>query len=185
LFRDFQWFRKHSDALEAELIRSKEVFIEHYFRTYLKPPMPPSWMSLEVSSLGLLSRIFSNLKNGEQKRIVVRYFGLHDVSILENWMHCFSDLRNICAHHGRLWNRRLTTHIKLPYNTHDPFIQRDGILPYKLYPGLCCIEYTLRRINRGEVFKDQLLNLIRSCPLAQEREMGFPTGWESEPFLTN
>ncbi|WP_420846979.1 Abi family protein [Methanolapillus ohkumae] len=33
------------------------------------------------------------------------YFGIPSLNILENWFHGISIIRNICAHHGRLWNR--------------------------------------------------------------------------------
>ena len=70
-------------------------------------------MSLEVSSMGLLSKIFQNLKKSPEKLAVTSHFGLKDVSVIENWILCISTLRNICAHHGRVWNRRLVQ-IKLP-----------------------------------------------------------------------
>lgn len=122
LYRDSMKFVNQLNNLQTEISRSHETFIEHYKKTYTSPSEPPSWMSLEVSSFGLLSQIFSNLKKGNEKLAVANHFGLNDISILENWMLCFSNIRNICAHHGRLWNRRLTAHIKFPTNPHNAFI---------------------------------------------------------------
>jgi len=116
LFIHSHKFHSDNTRLHQEVDRSVETFIAHYKKKYSLPKHPPCWMSLEVSSLGLVSLIFRNLKNGPEKKAVMRYYGLRDVSILESWMHSFSNIRNVCAHHGRLWNRRLTAHIKLPTN---------------------------------------------------------------------
>ncbi len=95
LFRDSKRFKIHNDSLIKEIERSNETFIKHYLVKYDSPKYPPSWMSLEVSSMGLLSKIFQNLKKCPAKIEIVKHFGLNDISILENWLHCFSTLRNI------------------------------------------------------------------------------------------
>lgn len=182
LYRDSVRFAKQNTMLQNEINRSHETFIKHYLSTYSIPAEPPSWMSLEVSSFRLLSQIFSNLKRGQEKKAVANHFGLNDISILENWMHCFNNIRNICAHHGRLWNRRLTAHIKLPKKPKYHFILDTNIYRYKLYPALCCIQYMLNQIVPLNGFKKDLLDLVAACPLAQEHEMGFPANWRNESF---
>lgn len=182
LFRNSDQFAKDYNRLQQEIDRSAETFIEHYKNKYTNPHEPPCWMSLEVSSFGLLSLIFRNLKTGKEKKAVTKHFGLTDFSILESWMHSFSNIRNICAHHSRLWNRRLTAHIKLPTHPVNPFIQNRNILPYKIYAALCCMKYVLDIISPGNDFKDSLKELMRKCPLAQEKEMGFPVYWQHDKF---
>jgi abortive infection bacteriophage resistance protein len=182
LYRDANKFNSQINNLKIEIDRSHETFIEHYQKTYTTPSVPPSWMSLEVSSFGLLSQIFSNLKKGNEKLAVASHFGLKDVSILENWMHCFTNIRNVCAHHGRLWNRRFTAHIKLPSNPQQTFITNKTIYPYKLYASICCIQYMLNTILPANGFKTSLIELMKNCPLAQEKEMGFPPDWKNEIF---
>lgn len=182
LYRNPVKFASQINSLQNEIDRSHETFIDHYHDTYTTPSVPPSWMSLEVSSFGLLSQIFSNLKKGNEKLAVAKHFGLNDIGILENWMHCFSNIRNICAHHGRLWNRRFTAHIKIPSNPQNLFITNKKIYPYKLYAAICCIQYMLNTIFPANGFKADLIELMQTCPLAQEKEMGFPVDWKTEPF---
>lgn len=182
LFRNSDQFAKDYKRLQQEIDRSVETFIEHYKNKYTTPPEPPCWMSLEVSSFGLLSLIFRNLKTGKEKKAVTKHFGLNDFSILESWMHSFSNIRNICAHHSRLWNRRLTAHIKLPTHPVNPFIQDRNILPYKIYAALCSMKYVLDIISPGNDFKESLKELMGKCPLAQEKEMGFPVHWQHDKF---
>lgn len=180
LFRNSVRFANNLNTLQVEIGRSTETFIEHYKRTYTDPLEPPCWMSLEVSSFSLLSLIFQNLKKGNEKTAVTNYFGLRDVSILENWMHAFCNIRNLCAHHGRLWNRRLTTHITLPKHPVHIFLENNNILPYKVYAALCCMQYILNIINPESTFKKKVKEHMMKCPLAQEKEMGFPKNWERE-----
>jgi abortive infection bacteriophage resistance protein len=179
LYRDPMRFANHLDSLQKEIDRSNETFIEHYKNKYTNPTEPPSWMSLEVSSMGLLSKIFANLKKSPEKLAITSHFGLKDVSVIENWTLCFSTLRNICAHHGRVWNRRLIQ-IKLPTHPTHLFLKNKSIYANKLYATLSCIEYVLQRISHGSTFSKKLKDLMKNCPLAQIKEMGFPKNWLDE-----
>ena len=182
LYRSTVTFAQHISSLQGEINRSNETFIKHYLYKYTSPSEPPSWMSLEVSSMGLLSQMFLNLKKGAPKINVTHHFGLNDINLLENWMHCFSNIRNVCAHHGRLWNRRLTSHITLPTNPVNLFIQKSVIYPYKLYPSLCAMVYIINIVSPECSFKERIKDLMYECPLKQEHEMGFPTNWRDDKF---
>lgn len=184
LYKNDRKFRNHYARLEQEVGRSNEAFITHYKERYCDPIEPPCWMSLEVSSFGLLSLLFSNLRLDLEKKTITQYYGLNKraVHVLENWMHAFSNLRNICAHHGRLWNRRLATHIVLPDKPTFSFIQNTNILPYKIYSALCCMKYILNIISPKNTFTNRLKELMGTCPLAQTKEMGFPLNWDKDPF---
>lgn len=182
-FRDTGRFIRHLESLDKEVQRSKETFINHYHAKYKNPSQPPCWMSLEVSSFGTLSKIFQNLKKGEEKQAVAKNFYLKKVETLENWMFCFSHLRNICAHHSRLWNKRLTALPFLPYNTQKPFLDKEEVkqvYPNKVYAVICCIYYILKIIDPSNTFKIDLIELMRNCPLKQEKEMGFPENWQKQ-----
>ena len=68
LFRNPVFFANSLSSLVKEINRSDETFIKHYNKTYTHPKLPPSWMSLEVSSFGLLSKLFLNLKRNAKRR---------------------------------------------------------------------------------------------------------------------
>lgn len=183
LYRNRDKLELHLASLQTEISRSTECFIDHYKRTYNEPASPPSWMSLEVASFGLLSKIFQNLKKCDAKNEITRYFGVRDVSIIENWMLCFSNLRNICAHHSRLRNRRFTAKPKLPMKPIGCFAQTaHNAHPNKLYPVLCCLLYIIDKIRPDHDYKDQLKSLFLTCPLGQLKEMGFPSNWANDIF---
>jgi len=179
LYNNTVYYTEQINLLQSEITRSNETFIKHYLNTYNEPIEPPCWMSLEISSMGLLSKMFSNLKKEKCKNAITAYFGLKNVDILTNWIHCLSVIRNICAHHGRVWNRRLPK-IAIPYKTLFLFADNKQIFNNKLYAYLCCILYILNIISPEHDFKNNLLNLMKKCPLKQEKEMGFPENWDQE-----
>lgn len=182
LYKDPGKFIKHLASLQKEIDRSNETFIEHYKTKYTQPEQPPCWMSLEVTSIGQLSLLFQNLKNCPEKKAVTHHFGLFGAEILENWMHNFCHIRNICAHHGRLWNRRIAIPITMPRKTKTEFITNKGAYPYKIYASLCAMVYVLSIINPESTFRQQLRDLLESCPHGQLKEMGFPGDWQKENF---
>ena len=68
-------------------------------------------MLTEVMSLGSLSLCYKGLKNDhkagvEDKKAISQHFNLHHKR-LTDWLHTLTYVRNVCAHHSRLWNREL------------------------------------------------------------------------------
>lgn len=101
---------KHAEDLvkvAQEIKKSKEAFVEHYYARYGEPGLPPIWAIVETFSLGQLSRWFQNTKESAMKRDIMRYFGMPTVEAFEGVLHALTPVRNLCAHHGRLWNRLL------------------------------------------------------------------------------
>src|SRR5690606_17069349 len=87
---------------------------------------------------------------------------------------------NVCAHHSRLWNKRLSALPHLPYETLKPFLNKTEIkqvYPNKVYAPICCIYYILKIIDSSNTFKKDLIELMECCPLNQNKEMGFPDNW--------
>jgi abortive infection bacteriophage resistance protein len=180
LYRDTPRFINDIGMLYKEVSRSTETFIKHYKNKYDDPENPPAWMSLEVATLGLLSKLFSNLKKGNEKKKITTDFGLFKPEVLESWMHTFAHLRNVCAHHGRVWNRRLTTMPQMPSNTANQFLKNNILYPNKLYATLCWMNYFLQIINPGNTFVGRFKKLMGTCVLVDIKEMGFPKYWETE-----
>ena len=193
---DSHWFNDESlyrfgyddlmDRIDADVNRSNEDFIKHYNSKYDNPSMPPSWMALEVVSFATLSRLFQSLRLDSRKEYITEQFGLKKVAILENWLHSISNLRNCCAHHSRVWNRRFMVSVILPYNTLYPFMDRTTIgqiRTNKLFAVLSCIAYILDIISPGSDFKKNIKELLKSdCRLLDLKDMGFPKYWQSLPI---
>jgi Abortive infection bacteriophage resistance protein len=144
--------------------------------------MPPCWVCFEIMTLGNLSNLFKNLDHTNQcKKDVTHFFGLKSPELLENWMHCISLIRNLCAHHSRLWNRNIAVDIKFPEKPSILFIQNKQRRPNKLYAPLCCILYLLNIIEPNNTFKAELIELLIKYSI-DSIPMGFPPDWKQELF---
>lgn len=60
----------------------------------------------ELMTFGELSRWFALTKDLKIKSAVAKNLGLPSGEVLEGTLQLLSYIRNICAHHGRLWNRQ-------------------------------------------------------------------------------
>lgn len=165
-----------------------EVFIKHYFDTYHTPNNPPSWMSIELLTIGGLSRLYSNLVNDDDKKLIANNYKL-PFFVFESWFHAITHLRNLCAHHCRVWNReyRITPKflLKPKYNWVDkPFDINNRTFYY-----LNVLKYFLNIINPNNSFKSKLENLLTKYPNVDIGYLGLPTDadgksldWKTQPL---
>src|SRR5216684_984428 len=92
--------------IETEVTQSKEEFVRHYRTKYTSEVHLPIWMLTELMPFGMLSKMTESVKKGLRKQIA-KDFGIAQ-SQLTSWMETLTYIRNICAHHSRLWNRELS-----------------------------------------------------------------------------
>ena len=139
----------HSQWLERvheETTRSKETFVIHYRSKYDDFPKLPLWMAVEVMSFGALSKLFSNLKRDVQAEIG-KALGFHH-SLLVSWIHSMNFVRNVCAHHARLWNREIAISMKLPKSG-----DWKGVVPKRIGSILYIVNSLLKTIPSAEAFR--------------------------------
>lgn len=172
----------HDDLLrnlEKELNRCDDEQILRFKMLY-DNPFPPAWMTMEVSTFGTLSMFFKNLRPGLPKREIASSYGINDV-VFSSWLHCLVYVRNICAHHGRLWNKEMRIQPLFPRRTHYPFVS-PGTSRKRVYYVLCIIQYLLATIVPSSDFLTKLESLLSDFPDVDPTAMGFPRGWEEEPL---
>jgi abortive infection bacteriophage resistance protein len=182
LYKQEEYFSKNLKKIDDEIRRSSEEFIKHYNAKYQSPSRPPAWMSFEVISMGLLSKIFANLKNDNSKKEIINYFHLPNADVLESWMHSITYVRNICAHHSRLWNRVITLKPTLLKNSKKQWLNNKTIPNNRLYAFLCCLIYLLKTITPNTNFADHFKDLHETYPGINLKRMGFPENWQEEPL---
>jgi abortive infection bacteriophage resistance protein len=84
--------------------KAKDGRAKHYRQTYSPPALPPIWTLKEFLTFGAATRIFQCLE-GSVRTAVAQQFGVGKDTIFTQWLECLVDLRNMCAHHDRLFNR--------------------------------------------------------------------------------
>jgi len=189
LFQNQNKFTTTLSKIKSEYNRTDEKFIADFKRKY-NDLMPPSWMMLELTSFGSLSMLFQNLKQAQDKRDIAHYFGLDD-STFQSWLHSIVYVRNLCAHHSRLWSRIMSISPQIPITPANPWITITNI-PHNIlgnpsvninnrsYFLLSMIIYLLNTVNPNHSFKNQLFQLLKKYPMIDVKAMGFPNGWENE-----
>lgn len=191
LFTNTRSFNYSIRKLTSELNRSDEEFIQAFIRNY-SDSLPPSWMILEISSLGNLSSIYKNLKPSRNKRNIANYYGLDD-STFESWIHTLTYVRNVCAHHSRLWNKRMSIQPQIPLTPSNDFINIHSLpnpisggpawrINDRAYFVLSMVLYLLNTINPNHTFKQRLNKLFKKYPFIDKKALGFPKNWKNEPI---
>lgn len=181
-FNHRSWLQK----LEGETSRSSDEFINHFKRKYQGFPTIPIWMLTEVMSLGALSfgykGLINNQRDGiEDKKAIAQYFNLH-YKRLGDWLHTLTYVRNICAHHSRLWNRELAIkpdkvkeQVWLP-----PITPRNN----RIFYILLMLRHLLRATGNGEDWASSINELL--LPFAEQKRwrasMGLPKNWREHPL---
>lgn len=173
-FNGRHW-RTNLDKLTDEVNRSDEVFIKHLKASYSEP-LPPVWAVCEVMSLGLLSRWYNNLKPMPTRRAITGTYGV-DEKVLESWLRHLSLVRNICAHHGRLWNREFTITPLLPRSKPAGLAAQCQTGSRKVYNSLVILLHCMDRIAPEHRWRARLKDLI-ARHVAPVTTMDFPIGWE-------
>lgn len=157
--------------LGKEFGRSKEIFVSHHKDKY--EGAFPIWVAIEVTSFSLLSKIYSNIKNTDQS-IIARSYS-NNKEYIKNWIHVLSTVRNICAHHGRLYNRHLPIHFKLSKED-----RASGIKVRTIFGAI----YVMGKLSQDEqiwkLFINNLSALIEEYNTVDLQKIGFPIDWEKK-----
>lgn len=168
----------------AEVRQSDETFVQHYLNTYEDPFLPPIWVVIETMSLGTLSRWVKNTRDNTAKQEVATSLGLPTVEVLEHVLHALTPVRNTCAHHGRLWNRRLA--MKLPrikrFETSLLAPESPNWQAHYLYNYLTVLALMMGRLNPGSSWRARVARLLGTELDARFMPaMGFPADWIARP----
>ena len=192
LFRRRDRHDRIIETIKTEYDRSNAEFARS-FRSNYSNPLPPSWMILEFSSFGVVSRIISNLVSSIQLKSLSRGMGLNE-EYFKSWMHALVYLRNLCAHHSRCWNNEMQVVPKIPrlINTRtgrpypfpsNPWINTSSLSNRRCYYFICVIKYFLDIVHTSNLLKDQLTELFDSYPSIDiEKSLDFPNDWEGQPL---
>ena len=174
-FNHASWLEK----LNNEARRSSDKFVIHYKRNYCGFPILPIWMVTELMSLGSLSYGYKGLKNID-KRTISNEFKLR-IEPFGSWLHTLSYIRNICSHHGRLWNREIAIRPRRNIGRNSDFAA--SLSNARIFFILLILRFLLRNVHVSDEWKNQMNDLLE--PVAQNEKwreaMGMPEDWMYHP----
>jgi abortive infection bacteriophage resistance protein len=159
--------------------------LEHYLTTYGTPELPPSWLMVESLTIGQLTSIYLNLKRRSDRTAVAASLGLTS-PVLESWLQTYVRVRNVCAHHGRLWNVGLGRYPAIPTSPTIVWLRSPDGLPERsrkrLYPVLVSLQAILGTVSPRSSWAARLRDLLGTRPAMNLAGMGVPDGWAQDDF---
>jgi abortive infection bacteriophage resistance protein len=154
------WLANHARLLQ----RSKEPFIQHNKDKYGYPIA--IWIACEVWDFGCMSRLFVGMKHEHQDQVAARY-GIKNGGVFASWLASLNYLRNVCAHHSRLWNRNITRQPKRPAPAEALLFQdawTDTHKQARPFLLLCIVQHILCTINPTSSWWQRLMELLKEFP---------------------
>lgn len=173
-------FNQTLAVIEKELASSKENYIEDFRRNYVEN-YPPAWMITEVLSFGNLNYIYSNIASNRLMKRIAGYFGLQP-QVFTSWLTVLANLRNMCCHHARVWNRDFMLNPAEPRKMANIWIDTSKIDKKKIYYRLCIIRYFLASVSPDNNFNKKIVDLLALFPSIDIAAMGFCVGWQDAPL---
>lgn len=176
--------RKFMGKIQDEDTRSKEKFVQHFHSRYTSETELPLWMACELMSFGTMFTLYRGTE-GSIKQDVASAYGVSD-RVLDSWLNSLNTVRNICAHHARLWNRTMGTPIMIPRKNkhpewHDPVDVQTS--DRRTFAILTVLRYLLREIAPQSHWQDRLVYLLATKhPNIPINQMGFPANWKDCPI---
>jgi abortive infection bacteriophage resistance protein len=168
------------DKYHAMLNRArKEPCVSHHLQQYGALPI---WVAIEVWDFGLLSKLFAGMKFADQQSIAGIY-GALDGQTFAQWLRSLNFIRNVAAHHSRLWNINVLERSHVPTNWSEKL---DNAQPFFYF---CLMQQLLRVICPNSTWAQRLAELIETgfpsmtTPSLSINDFGVVADWsECEPW---
>ena len=111
--------------------------------------------------------------------------GLNLFTELSSWLETITLVRNIIAHHSRLWSKNFPKRPVMQLNNPArawltrPLQQAQMNKPFAV---ISCMVYLCSFLSKSEVIKKQIIDLIASYPNVPIYKNGFLNNWQTEPL---
>ncbi len=153
-FNHQQWLANHQKLLNRQ---STASFVKHHFERYDDLPI---WAASEVWDFGSMSKLYKGMLINDKDRIAKIYHLKHGKH-LQSHLHAFNFIRNIAAHHGRLWNRPIVFQANLGGLRDKEWKQLDAKHAFVYF---CLMKRMLDVICPESTWGERFLSLLNEFP---------------------
>ena len=162
---------KFQEKIKNEIQNNKKVlFVQHHIDKY--NGRFPIWVITELFTFGMLSYFYNDLPLSDQKQLAREIFNTTPKN-LGSWLRCCTDLRNICAHYGRLYFRIFPA---IPAN----LTELDGNAMRRLYGAILSLKEIYPGIEKWNVELYPMIKILinKYRQYIKLEHIGFPCDWE-------
>jgi len=138
----------------------------------------PIWVAVEFFTFGMLSRFYSDMKPADRRKFARDVFSCREADRIESWLRCCTDLRNVCAHYGRLYYRIFTA---IPSGITPAMpASKDKYTHRRLLPAIMAIRRLYPDLKKwnGEVVEPISALIAQYETSINLSHIGFPNNWE-------
>ena len=175
------WIENYQ-LLQKTAVKNEEHVKDH-LAEYGEPL--PIFIAIEFFDFGQTSTLFRMLQHST-KNSVANIYGIKNGSLLVSWCTSMNYYRNLCAHHGRLWNRTYTLKPTLP-RPGETGNQIEHLANFpaaaRIYPILTILSYLMSHVCPELNWGQRVGTLVSQFPtetgFTAELSMGFPANWQN------
>ena len=164
------------DELRIETQRSRERFVEHFKAKYDEFPDLPIWAAVETMTFGSMFTLFA-MSEKKVRKNAARKYGVAG-PVLYSWLKTLNYVRNVGAHHARLWNREFVIRPTVPDVKNGPEWHRpQSIDTNRMFIVLTILRFLLHRVAPQSAWRDRLFARFDGFPGVPLVSMGMDAGW--------
>ncbi len=163
-----------------QLVYSREEFVTHFRAKYGSDHNDlPIWVTCELMTFGHLVTFNRGCAADIQKALADRY-SVADV-VCRSWLKTLNTVRNICAHHARLWNRVFGVRPMIPNK--NPLWNKPVPIPSDHVFGVPTIcRHCLGIIAPDSDWPDRFKELLADYPDIPRLGLGLIPDWDKHPL---
>ena len=170
-YRTEKNFENLTGSFDREVKRQQDNgngFAVHYLAKYGRLPC---WAMVELLSLGTLSKVYGAMQDTAAQKRIARGFGV-PAPYLKSWMEYITQIRNICAHQSRLYNRVFRIRPRL-------MREHRHIDNARLFPVFIVLLRLHEAMSpaKAQEARRELGRIVDAHPGVNLRPMGFPADW--------
>ncbi|MBS2038375.1 Abi family protein [bacterium] len=178
-FHNKKTHREGVAKLLYEYGRSKETFAKHHQDKYSDLLTPPLWVSAELLTLGELSRWFDNIGKRADKTTIADVFGM-PATYLGMYLQALTLVRNLSAHHSRLWNRSLSNKLPAPDSDLSALAQKKHFTSeHHLFNCILATGHALDKISPGHSWRRRMREALDEHSAVDVHSMDFHPDWKT------
>lgn len=170
------------DRIRERQDSSDEAFVTHFREKY--DNQMPIWALTEIMEMGHLGRLYGGLSNSLATEIADAY-GTPSKKVMSSWIASLNYVRNVSAHHARLFNRKLVAAPSRPSQGKVPVLdhlrdESSSKQVFGLYNALAVMAYLLGSIEPDSRWPARIVGLIESFPASPSltvESIGVPARW--------
>ena len=166
------WSGKYQTAIK----QSREDFVDHHIKNC--GGQLPNWVAVEVMGWGTLSHLF-RISPKRARDEIASQFKL-SAAQFDSWLKCLNILRNLSAHHARLFNRGFDITPKLSDDTCLDAIRNEN---NRVFAQLTLIRFLQEQLGfRNNSLLPDLLESYPHNDLVPFSRLGIPFEVAGAPF---